>query len=195
MKASDRRLWARSASVSTRVGRVGQGRDARGRRARATGAARDRAASGSADRSRRAAVDRVAGSAAGEHDARGRHDRRREPAAGSAGGPVRCGGVPRRCGGLGGGATGRGSVWEGGSREPRRFHLAAGVGPSGVTVRAVVSGKVHDVSTNAGTTEALLRPWGSNPTLTTASSPSPSTPLYDGMTVTGSIRSARSCAG
>ena len=61
--------------------------------------------------------------------------------------------------------------------------FAAGVGPSGVTVRAVVSGKVHDVSTNAGTTEALLTAMGIQPDADDRVVPSPSTPLYDGMTV------------
>src|SRR4029079_7149828 len=40
---------------------------------------------------------------------------------------------------------------------------AAGVGRSGVTVRAVVSGKVHDVSTNADTAGALLTAMGIQP--------------------------------
>ena len=66
--------------------------------------------------------------------------------------------------------------------------FAAGVGPSGVTVRAVVSGKVHDVSTNAGTTEALIRPWGSKPTLTIASSHHPAPPFTTGAVRFDSIR-------
>ncbi|MEP6759328.1 MAG: RlpA-like double-psi beta-barrel domain-containing protein [Actinomycetota bacterium] len=60
---------------------------------------------------------------------------------------------------------------------------AIGVGPSGVTVRAVVSGKVHDVSTNAETTEALLTAMGIQPDADDRVVPPPSTPLYDGMTV------------
>ena len=60
---------------------------------------------------------------------------------------------------------------------------AAGVGPPGVTVRAVVSGKVHDVSTNAGTTGALLTAMGIQPDADDRVDPPPSTPLHDGMTV------------
>ena len=60
---------------------------------------------------------------------------------------------------------------------------AAGVGPSGVTVRAVVTGKVHDVSTNAGTTGALLTAMGIQPDADDRVAPPPSTPLHDGMTV------------
>jgi rare lipoprotein A len=60
---------------------------------------------------------------------------------------------------------------------------AAGVGPSGVTVRAVVTGKVHDVSTNAGTTGALLTAMGIQPDADDRVVPPPSTPLHDGMTV------------
>ncbi|HEX3298929.1 MAG TPA: ubiquitin-like domain-containing protein [Actinomycetota bacterium] len=60
---------------------------------------------------------------------------------------------------------------------------AAGVGPSGVTVRAVVTGKVHDVSTNAETTGALLMAMGIQPDADDRVVPPPSTPLHDGMTV------------
>ena len=60
---------------------------------------------------------------------------------------------------------------------------AAGVGPSGVTVRAVVTGKVHDVSTNAETTGALLTAMGIQPDADDRVVPPPSTPLHDGMTV------------
>jgi hypothetical protein len=60
---------------------------------------------------------------------------------------------------------------------------AAGVGPSGVTVRAVVSGKVHDVSTNADTAGALLTAMGIQPDADDRVVPPPSTPLHDGMTV------------
>ncbi len=60
---------------------------------------------------------------------------------------------------------------------------AAGVGPPGVSVRAVVSGKVHDVSTNAGTTGALLTAMGIQPDADDRVAPPPSTPLYDGLTV------------
>ena len=61
--------------------------------------------------------------------------------------------------------------------------FAVGVGPSGVTVRAVVAGKVHDVSTNAATTEALLTAMGIQPDADDRVVPPPSTPLHDGMTV------------
>jgi len=60
---------------------------------------------------------------------------------------------------------------------------AAAVGPSGVTVRAVVTGKVHDVSTNAETTGALLTAMGIQPDADDRVVPPPSTPLHDGMTV------------
>jgi uncharacterized protein YabE (DUF348 family) len=60
---------------------------------------------------------------------------------------------------------------------------AANVGPSGVTVRAVVTGKVHDVSTNAETTGALLTAMGIQPDADDRVVPPPSTPLHDGMTV------------
>jgi resuscitation-promoting factor RpfB len=60
---------------------------------------------------------------------------------------------------------------------------AAGVGPPGVTVRAVVSGKVHDVSTNADTAGALLTAMGIQPDADDRVVPPPSTPLHDGMTV------------
>jgi resuscitation-promoting factor RpfB len=60
---------------------------------------------------------------------------------------------------------------------------AAGVGPSGVTVRAVVSGKVHDVSTNADTAGALLTAMGIQPDADDRVVPPPSTPLHDGMTI------------
>jgi resuscitation-promoting factor RpfB len=61
--------------------------------------------------------------------------------------------------------------------------FAAGVGPSGVTVRAVVLGKVHDVWTNADTTGALLTAMGIQPDADDRVVPPPSTPLHDGMTV------------
>ena len=61
--------------------------------------------------------------------------------------------------------------------------FAVGVGPSEVTVRAVVAGKVHDVSTNAATTEALLTAMGIQPDADDRVVPPPSTPLHDGMTV------------
>jgi hypothetical protein len=57
------------------------------------------------------------------------------------------------------------------------------VGPPGVSVRAVVSGKVHDVSTNASTTGALLTAMGIQPDADDRVVPPPSTPLHDGMTV------------
>ena len=62
----------------------------------------------------RTAVARVAGTTSAGHRPGGRHDRHGESAAGDAGGRVHRGGRPPRCGGLGGGATGRGAVWEGG---------------------------------------------------------------------------------
>ena len=60
---------------------------------------------------------------------------------------------------------------------------AAGVGPSVVSVRAVVSGKVHDVSTNAGTVGALLSAMGIKPDADDRVAPSPSTPLLPGSSV------------
>jgi hypothetical protein len=60
---------------------------------------------------------------------------------------------------------------------------AGSVGPPGVSVRAVVSGKVHDVSTNASTTGALLMAMGIQPDADDRVVPPPSTPLHDGMTV------------
>ena len=60
---------------------------------------------------------------------------------------------------------------------------AANVGPSGVTVRAVVTGKVHDVSTNAETAGALLTAMGIQPDADDRVVPPPGTPLHDGMTV------------
>jgi hypothetical protein len=61
--------------------------------------------------------------------------------------------------------------------------FADGVGTPGVSVRAVVSGKVHDVSTNATTTGALLTAMGIQPDADDRVAPSPSTPLLAGMTV------------
>ncbi len=49
-----------------------------------------------------------------------------------------------------------------------------------VSVRAVVSGKVHDVSTNAGTAGALLSAMGIEPDADDRVQPSPSTPLHPG---------------
>ena len=60
---------------------------------------------------------------------------------------------------------------------------AAGVGPSVVSVRAVVSGKVHDVSTNAGTVGALLSAMGIQPDADDRVAPPPSTPLLPGSLV------------
>jgi hypothetical protein len=57
------------------------------------------------------------------------------------------------------------------------------VGPSTMSVRAVVSGKVHDVSTNAGSVEALLSAMGIEPDADDRVVPPPSTPLLSGMTV------------
>ena len=52
-----------------------------------------------------------------------------------------------------------------------------------VSVRAVVSGKVHDVLTNAGTAGALLSAMGITPDADDRVQPPPSTPLHDGDTV------------
>jgi uncharacterized protein YabE (DUF348 family) len=57
------------------------------------------------------------------------------------------------------------------------------VGPSTVSVRAVVSGKVHDVSTNASTVGALLSAMGIEPDDDDRVVPPPSTPLLSGITV------------
>ena len=59
---------------------------------------------------------------------------------------------------------------------------SAGTSPA-VSVRAVVSGKVHDVLTNAGTAGALLSAMGITPDADDRVQPPPSTPLYDGATV------------
>jgi hypothetical protein len=60
---------------------------------------------------------------------------------------------------------------------------AGSVGPSGVSVRAVVAGKAYDVSTNASTTGALLMAMGIQPDADDRVVPPPSTPLHDGLTV------------
>jgi rare lipoprotein A len=52
-----------------------------------------------------------------------------------------------------------------------------------VSVRAVVSGKVHDVSTNAGTAGALLTAMGISPDANDRVQPPLSTPLHSGMTI------------
>jgi hypothetical protein len=57
------------------------------------------------------------------------------------------------------------------------------VGPSVVGVRAVVQGKVHDVSTNAQTAGALLMAMGIQPDADDRVAPPPSTPLHAGMTI------------
>jgi uncharacterized protein YabE (DUF348 family) len=59
---------------------------------------------------------------------------------------------------------------------------SAGSSPA-VSVRAVVSGKVHDVLTNAGTAGALLSAMGITPDADDRVQPPPSTPLHDGDTV------------
>jgi uncharacterized protein YabE (DUF348 family) len=59
---------------------------------------------------------------------------------------------------------------------------SAGTSPA-VSVRAVVSGKVHDVLTNAGTAGALLSAMGITPDADDRVQPPPSTPLHDGDTV------------
>ena len=61
---------------------------------------------------------------------------------------------------------------------------AAGVGSSVVSVRAVVSGKVHDVSTNARTVGALLSAMGIQPDADDRVAPPPSAPLLPGMSIT-----------
>jgi uncharacterized protein YabE (DUF348 family) len=53
-----------------------------------------------------------------------------------------------------------------------------------VSVRAVVSGKVHDVLTNAGTAGALLSAMGITPDADDRVQPPPSTPLHEGSVVT-----------
>src|SRR3954465_8323471 len=58
---------------------------------------------------------------------------------------------------------------------------AAAVGPSGVTVRAVVTGKGPDASTTPETTGALLTAMGIQPDADDRVVPPPSTPLHDGM--------------
>jgi len=61
---------------------------------------------------------------------------------------------------------------------------AVAVGPSlTVSVRAVVSGKVHDVTSNAETVGALLSAMGIQPDADDRVVPSPSTPLLHGSTV------------
>ena len=57
---------------------------------------------------------------------------------------------------------------------------SAGTSPV-VSVRAVVSGKVHDVLTNAGTAGALLSAMGITPDAFDRVQPSPSTPLHPGI--------------
>jgi resuscitation-promoting factor RpfB len=57
------------------------------------------------------------------------------------------------------------------------------VGPSTLSVRAVVSGKVHDVSTNANTVGVLLSAMGIEPDADDRVVPPPSTPLLSGITV------------
>jgi len=57
------------------------------------------------------------------------------------------------------------------------------VGTPSVSVRAVVSGKVHDVSTNASTVGALLSAMGIEPDADDRVAPPPSTPLQSGMSV------------
>lgn len=60
---------------------------------------------------------------------------------------------------------------------------SAGTSPV-VSVRAVVSGKVHDVLTNAGTAGALLSAMGITPDADDRVQPPPSTPLHVGAVVT-----------
>jgi uncharacterized protein YabE (DUF348 family) len=75
--------------------------------------------------------------------------------------------------------TGSASAGTVGSSDP-----ASGSGPSPVVfVRAVVSGKVHDVSTNARTAGELLSAMGITPDANDRVQPSPSTPLHDGTAI------------
>jgi uncharacterized protein YabE (DUF348 family)/3D (Asp-Asp-Asp) domain-containing protein len=75
--------------------------------------------------------------------------------------------------------TGSASAGTVGSSDP-----ASGSGPSSVvSVRAVVSGKVHDVSTNADTAGELLSAMGITPDANDRVQPSPSTPLHDGSVI------------
>jgi rare lipoprotein A len=67
--------------------------------------------------------------------------------------------------------------------EGTNVSAAGSVGPSVVSVRAVVSGKDHDVSTNAATTGALLMAMGIQPDADDRVVPPPNTPLHEGMTV------------
>jgi uncharacterized protein YabE (DUF348 family) len=60
---------------------------------------------------------------------------------------------------------------------------SAGTSPA-VSVRAVVSGKVHDVLTNAGTAGELLSAMGITPDADDRVQPPPSTPLHPGAVVT-----------
>jgi resuscitation-promoting factor RpfB len=78
---------------------------------------------------------------------------------------------------------GTGSFGKANSGTGKASASAAAVGPSGVTVRAVVTGKVHDVSTNADTIGALLTAMGIQPDADDRVAPPPSTPLHAGMTV------------
>lgn len=65
------------------------------------------------------------------------------------------------------------------SIEPSVSASSAGTSPV-VSVRVVVSGKVHDVSTNAGTAGALLMAMGITPDADDRVQPPPSTPLHAG---------------
>ena len=60
---------------------------------------------------------------------------------------------------------------------------SAGSSPA-VSVRAVVSGKVHDVLTNAGTAGELLSAMGITPDADDSVQPPPSTPLHEGSVIT-----------
>ncbi len=60
---------------------------------------------------------------------------------------------------------------------------AVGVGATAVPVRVVVSRKVHDVETNAGTVGELLSAMGIAPDADDRVAPSPSTPLHPGLAV------------
>ena len=109
----------------------------------------------------------------------GRHDRCRESAAGCAGGRFRRR-SPHRCGGLGGGATGRGSVWEGGSRDRGGFHLRGRCRTFGGHRASRCGGEGTDYRPTRERPGRSLRPWGSNPTLTIASSHHPAPPFTTG---------------
>ncbi len=125
----------------------------------------------------RSAVRGLAGGTAAGDRPGGRDDRHGERAAGDAGGRVPSGGRPSRCGGLGGGAT------RSGIRSGRRFPLPVRRRPTrpasvprssrsepSCRGRCTTSQRTRERSGRSS------RPWGSNPTLTTASRHHPAPP-------------------